>query len=134
MLSGETASGCFPVEAVHMMNSIVREAEAHIDAWGHYDELPKDVTQDDAIAMTRAAKELAHDRKVANVSVLTQTGRTALLMSKVHPRVPIMAFTPHKEVYNYVNLFWGVTPVMIPYKDSLEEIAQWMKPYRPNMA
>lgn len=124
MLSGETASGSFPLESVRMMDSIVREAEAHIDAWGRYDELPKDVTQDDAIAMTRAARELAHDRKVANISVLTQTGRTALLMSKVHPRVPIMAFTPHKRVYNFVNLYWGVTPVVIPFTESLEEIAQ----------
>jgi pyruvate kinase len=124
MLSGETASGNFPVEAVKMMDAIVREAEAHFEDWGHADETPKDVTQDDAIAMTRAAKELAHDRKVVNISVLTQTGRTALLMSKVHPRVPIMAFTPHEEVYNYVNLFWGVTPVMIPFTNSLEEIAQ----------
>lgn len=124
MLSGETASGSFPVEAVQMMDAIVREAEAHIEEWGHIDDQPKDVTQDDAIAMTRAARELAHDRKVANISVLTQTGRTALLMSKVRPRVPIMAFTPHQEVFNYVNLYWGVTPVMIPFTNSLEGIAQ----------
>lgn len=124
MLSGETASGNYPVESVKMMNAIVREAEVHIGTWGHADELPKDVSQDDAISMTRAARELAHDRNVANIAVLTQTGRTALLMSKARARVPIMAFTPHKEVYNLVNLYWGVTPVMIPFTESLEEIVQ----------
>jgi len=124
MLSGETASGLYPLESVKMMDSIVREAEAHMEAWGHTDNLPKDVSQDDAISMTRAAREIAHDRDVTNIAVLTQTGRTALLMSKVHPQVPIMAFTPYKEVFNLVNLYWGVTPVIIPFTESLEEIVQ----------
>ena len=124
MLSGETASGTYPIESVQMMDSIVKEAEKHMDEWGHIAEFPKDALQDDAISMTRAGKELAHDRNVANVAVLTQTGRTALLMSKARPRVPIMAFTPKQSVYNLVNLYWGVIPVLIPFVDSLEEIVQ----------
>jgi len=124
MLSGETASGSYPVESVKMMDSIVREAEAHIEEWGHAVDFPKDSLQDDAIAMTRAARELAHDRKVAACAVLTQSGRTALLMSKARPRVTIMAFTPNENVYNLVNMYWGVTPVLIPFVDSLEEVIQ----------
>jgi pyruvate kinase len=124
MLSGETASGSYPVESVQMMDSIVREAEAHYEEWGHAVDFPKDALQDDAIAMTRAARELAHDRKVSACAVLTQTGRTALLMSKARPRVPIMAFTPHKNVFNLTSLYWGVTPVMVPFVDSLEGVVQ----------
>ena len=124
MLSGETASGSYPVESVQMMNSIVCEAEAHYEEWGQQVDFPRDALQDDAIAMTRAARELAHDRKVASTAVLTQTGRTALLMSKARPRVPIMAFTPNKYVYNLVNMYWGVTPILIPFVDSLEGVVQ----------
>ena len=124
MLSGETASGSYPVESVEMMDSIVREAEAHYEEWGHAVDFPKDALQDDAIALTRAARELAHDRKVCSCAVLTQTGRTALLMSKARPRVPIMAFTPNKYVYNLCSLYWGVTPIIIPFVDSLEGVVQ----------
>ena len=124
MLSGETASGSYPVESVQMMDSIVREAEIHIEEWGHAVDFPKDALQDDAIAMTRVARELAHDRKVSASAVLTQTGRTALLMSKARPRVPIIAFTPNKNIFNLVSMYWGVTPVIIPFIGSLEEVVQ----------
>lgn len=132
MLSGETASGNYPVEAVHMMDCIVREAEEHIDEWGHSSDFPNKVTLDDAIAMTAAARELANDRKVADVAVLTQTGRTALLMSKARPRVPIMAFTPKKSVYNLCSLYWGVIPAVIPFVDSLEKVVQTVDEYMQN--
>ena len=124
MLSGETASGRYPVEAVKMMDCIVREAEAHAEDWGKLKEFPKEALQDDAISMTFAAREIAHDRDVENVAVLTQTGRTALLMSKARPRVPIIAFTPSHSVYNRSNLYWGVIPIVIPFVDSLEGVVQ----------
>jgi pyruvate kinase len=129
MLSGETANGSYPVESVHMMDCIVREAEEHIEEWGRSSDFPKEVTLDDAIAMTGAARELAHDRKVANVAVLTQTGRTALLMSKAKPRVLIMAFTPKESVYNLCSLYWGVIPAIIPFVESLEKVVQTVDEY-----
>jgi pyruvate kinase len=124
MLSGETASGNYPVEAVQMMDCIVREAEEYREVWGRKGDFPREITLDDAISMTRAACELAHDRSVTNVAVLTQTGRTALLMSKARPRVPIMGFTPKENVYNLCSLYWGVIPAMIPFVDSLEKVVQ----------
>lgn len=132
MLSGETANGSYPVESVQMMDCIVREAEEHIDEWGRSSDFPREVTLDDAIAMTAAARELANDRKVANVAVLTQTGRTALLMSKARPRVPIMAFTPKEMVFNLCSLYWGVVPAVIPFVDSLEKVAQTVDEYMQN--
>ena len=124
MLSGETASGNYPVESVEMMDCIVREAEEHMETWGRSGDFPREITLDDAISMTRAARELAHDRSVTNVAVLTQTGRTALLMSKARPRVPIMGFTPKENVYNLCSLYWGVIPAIIPFVDSLEKVVQ----------
>lgn len=121
MLSGETASGAYPVEAVLMMNSIVCEAEKHFSDWGHNNILLDEIS-DDAVSMTRAARELAHDRNVAAIAVFTQTGRTALLMSKSRPTVPIIGLTPLPKTYQRMNLYWGVTPHLVPFANTVEEM------------
>ncbi|MCX6054501.1 MAG: pyruvate kinase [Chloroflexi bacterium] len=122
MLSGETASGDYPIESVKMMDSIVREAEKHSEEWGKCREFPNEVIQDDSLSICNAARELAHDRKVSNIAVFTQSGKTALLMSKARPRVPIMAFTPEIKTLSLSNLYWGVIPVLVPFSNSLEEM------------
>ena len=113
MLSGETASGAYPLEAVQMMDRIVRTAEASFSEWGHYI-TPSIATGDDAASMTRAARELAHDLNVAAIAVFTHTGRTGLLMSKARPRVPILAFTPTPTAFGRMALLWGVIPHLVP--------------------
>jgi pyruvate kinase len=122
MLSGETANGKYPVESVKMMDSIVREAEKHSDEWSHCEEFPKEALKDDALSIANAARELAHDRNVSNIAVFTQSGKTALLMSKARPRVPIMAFTPSESTLALSNIFWGVTPVLVPFANTLEDM------------
>lgn len=129
MLSGETASGSYPVESVKMMDSIVREAEKHKDEWGHVEEYPKEALQDDALVISNAAKTLAHDRNVSNIVVFTQSGKTALLMSKARPRVPILAFTPEPSTMPLLNLYWGVKPIAVPFADSLEEMVASVDAY-----
>ncbi len=121
MLSGETASGAYPLESVTMMARITGEAEAGFSQWGHFN-IPKLDTHDDAASMTRAARELAHDLNVAAIAVFTHTGRTALLMSKARPRVPILAFTPVKETYQRLAMFWGVIPHLVPMSTTLREM------------
>jgi pyruvate kinase len=134
MLSGETAVGKFPVESVEMMDLIISQAEAHLAEWGHWEgDLREEaaglttlgeVTHDDALSITSAARELAHDRNVAAIAVFTQTGRTALLMSKARPRIPILAFTPVKSTYNRLPMMWGVFPYLVPFADSLESMLE----------
>jgi pyruvate kinase len=124
MLSGETASGKYPVEAVKMMDSIVREAEKHTDEWSLSEEFPKEALKDDALSIASAARELAHDRNVTNIAVFTQSGKTALLMSKARPRVPILAYTPVENTMALTNLYWGVTPVLVPFANSLEDMVK----------
>ena len=121
MLSGETASGMYPVESIMMMDRIVREAESNFTDWGHFrrGDAP---TEDDAEAITRAACELAHDLNVAAIAVFTQTGRTALLMSKMRPQVPIYSFTPIPGIINRLAAMWGVKPVNLPFGGSLQEM------------
>jgi pyruvate kinase len=115
MLSGETASGKYPLESVVMMDSIVSEAEAHIAEWGRGANTYEDIKLDNAVAMAKAARELAHDRKVEAIVVFTRT-----LMAKSHPDVPIMAFTPQIRTYNRLGLYWGVIPFLVPYASSVE--------------
>jgi len=120
MLSGETAAGKYPIQSVSMMDGIVREAECHFIEWGHLDEVTLEFKNDDAISISRAARELAHDRDVAAIIVFTQSGRTAQWMSKAKPHVPIYAFTPDEKTYHKLGILWGVTPLLVPHADTLE--------------
>jgi pyruvate kinase len=121
MLSAETAVGDYPVESVALMNRIVHQAEENYAQWGHGQILESD-GHDDAVAIARAARELAKDRDVEAIAVFTRTGRTAILMSKVRPEVPILAFTPVEETFRHLALAWGVTPYRVPWADTMEEM------------
>ncbi len=123
MLSEETAAGEYPVEAVTLMNRIVVQAESSFDSWGHIQEVESD-EHDDAIALTLAARELAHDQDVAAVAVFTRMGRSALFMAKSRPCVPILAFTPEERTYRRLALAWGVQPHIVPFVDTVEEMFQ----------
>ncbi len=125
MLSGETAVGRYPVEAVTLMDRIVRRAEAEFGAWGH-DE-PMEVGRDDATALAFAARELAHDRDVAAIVVFTRTGRSAFLMAKVRPGVPILAFTPEAATYTRLAFAWGVQTHIVPFAESVEKMIGYVE-------
>jgi pyruvate kinase len=130
MLSGETAVGKYPIQAVEMMDAIIRRAEAQLDEWGHWggslgeaastEGFLKEGRHDDALSITRAARELADDRNVAAIAVFTETGRTAQLMAKARPRAPILAFTPVECTFRQLPMLWGVIPFLVPYVDTLE--------------
>ena len=123
MLSGETAVGRYPIKSVEMMSSIICQAEAHMPEWGHADiQLSSDLPHDNAIFITRAANEMARDKDVAAIAVFTQSGRTARLMSKARPGVPIIAFTPVECTYRQMGMIWGVTPHLVPHSETVEEM------------
>ncbi len=123
MLSGETAIGKYPVKTVEMMASIICQSEEHIEDWGKTQfDLTEDCKHDDAVSITRAGRDLAHDQDVAAIAVFTQSGRTARLISKARPTVPILAFTPIPKTYRYISMLWGTTPYLIPHADTLEDM------------
>lgn len=121
MLSGETAMGDYPVESVSMMNRIVCQAEEDYSEWGRGEILDM-ADDDDAVAIVHAARDLAHDRDVEAIAVFTRSGRTAVLMSKTKPLVPILAFTPIEKTYRKLVMAWGVTPYLIPWADTMEDM------------
>jgi len=123
MLSGETAAGKYPVQSVEMMQAIICQAEKNLQQYGHWQgEVPPDIAFDDTYYVCRATRELAHDRNVSAIVVFTQSGRTARVMSKMRPAVPIIAFTPDAKTYQRMNLLWGVHPQLAPHVNSLEEM------------
>jgi len=120
MLSGETAVGEFPVEAVQMMDRIIADAERNLTL-PHPGEA---AIQEDAQATVRAAWALASDRDVAAIAVFTRSGRTAQLMAKARPPVPILAFTPEAETLGRLSLCWGVEPHGVPLVASVEAMLE----------
>ncbi|REG10841.1 pyruvate kinase [Pelolinea submarina] len=124
MLSGESASGKYPLESVLMMDKIACEAEKHMSEWGHAYQPAIGKDQDDSFTIAIAARELAHDREVTCIAVFTQSGRSALLQSKARPQVPILAFTPIEDTYRRLGMNWGVIPHLVPFSNSLEEMIQ----------
>jgi pyruvate kinase len=116
MLSAETASGKYPVEAVHMMARIVFAAEANRQHMNQWDREPfRKLSEVDEFtdALAGAANYAAEQLDAKYIVVFTQTGFAARLMSKFRPKVPIIALTPSNWVARRMNLLWGVQPFVL---------------------
>ena len=108
MLSGETAAGRYPVEAVETMARIVEAAERGQEQASLHAQAPSPTPVPAAVcaAGARAARETGAKVVVA----FTESGTTARLLSKERPTVPIVAYTPHDAVRRRMALYWGVLP------------------------
>ncbi len=110
MLSGETAIGKHPVRTVEAMNTICREAEkgpgSTVEASAAFMERHPTF----ASATAKAAVEAASDLGLGTIVAFTETGNTALLLSKYRPTAEIMAFTPEPSTLRRMALYWGVIP------------------------
>jgi pyruvate kinase len=118
MLSGETAAGDFPVEAVTMMGRIVTETENHRQYQPPIARRRVGHTQ----AVSQAARALADATDVRLIVAFTRSGATAQLISHERPDVPIVAYTPYEHVYRRMALWWGVTPRTCLMRGSTEEL------------
>jgi pyruvate kinase len=121
MLSGETASGKFPLLAVQMMDRIVREAEAgvarHPAPIAHVAQAARPAPFNEVIAAT--ACEAAEVSGASAICCFTLRGETARLLAQYRPRVPIIAFSPDQSIRRRLALYWGVVPrVMEPVKNA----------------
>ena len=127
MLSAETATGKFPVEAVKAMVRIAEEIErSHIiDSGPHYD-IPLETREEDVATPTEWAIAAATVEAVRRVQApllvtITQTGFTARVVSSFRPPVPILALTDDEGTYHQLALVWGVIPVLCPAELDFEE-------------
>jgi pyruvate kinase len=116
MLSGETASGKFPLETLKMMDSILRETEAYqFFAWGGLFKKRTGFRRDELLnAIGAATAQISRDLKVRCISVLTRSGRTARVVSADRPAAPVFALTYSDKVARRLNLLWGVYPIVVP--------------------
>jgi len=125
MLSEETATGNYPIEAVRYMVRIVAEAEKTVPHDGYLKMLPEKEISD---SITYAACVLADHLEAAVILAPTQSGRTARHISRYRPKQPIIAFTPTQKTMRQLSLFRGVYPCLIrDYKnrdDIIEIVAE----------
>jgi pyruvate kinase len=120
MLSGETASGKYPIESVEMMARVILQTEA-----SHYDDvIPRrdSVAKSTEEAITEVASILARDVKAKLILVASMSGDTARLLSRYRPELPIAAATSDARVQYQMNLSWNVRPFLLPRCSSVEEL------------
>jgi len=112
MLSAESASGKFPIEAVTMMDRIIAQTEAdpHYRAAIDASHTPPGANTADAIGW--AARSVAGLLDVAAMVAYTSSGSSALRMARERPRAPIIGITPRRETARRLALVWGVNPVI----------------------
>jgi pyruvate kinase len=123
MLSGETATGQFPIEAVQMMARIAEAAEAS-GRHGDIYTIAAAGAQASSVAnaISAAACAIVQTLPVRAIGAFTMSGSTAHLVAHLRPTVPILAFTPNEMVYHRLNLVWGVTPIICDYVDRLDAL------------
>lgn len=124
MLSGETASGSYPLEAVNTMARIAEATEASLD-YGtlsamHMQEEKTNSTD----AISRATVQIADEIKADVIVTITSSGFTARNISKYRPRVPVVAITTDERQLRKLQLFWGVNAIMGPYSDNTDEMME----------
>jgi pyruvate kinase len=124
MLSGESAAGKYPREAVAMMARIVTEAEANL-----FDPLLPEHRRARQLSITETICEsMAHaarDLNVRAIAIFTETANTARILSKYRPAADIYAFTASEAVCNRMNLLWGVMPLRCPANLTAAQMAEF---------
>ncbi|TXD37628.1 pyruvate kinase [Lujinxingia vulgaris] len=124
MLSGETAAGRYPIEAVRMMSSIIEEVER--SPRFHSLPEPRSISHLKTFpnAVARAAAIAADELSVSGLVVLTTSGATARLMMTYRPTNTIIACTPSEQVYRQMALYWGVEPYLLEMSQSTDLMLQ----------
>jgi pyruvate kinase len=114
MLSAETAAGKYPVEAVEMMDAILREVEAYQWAHGRFSLKSVNIKREELQnAIGIATSQLSRDLKTRCIAVLTRSGKTARIVSSDKPASPVFALSGSEKVVRQLNLMWGVVPFHI---------------------
>ena len=120
MLSGETASGSYPIEAVQTMSRIAEAAEKDIDYRRRFMGRPDEVNADITTAISHSTCMVAQDIGAKAIVTVTMSGFTARRISKYKPTCPIVACAVSEPTACQMNLLFGVVPLNIPQQDNEE--------------
>lgn len=120
MLSGETASGRYPVRSVEVLDAIIRDAESMTPPWGSRGDDRANV--DHTRALSEAAVTLARRSGAHAIVAVTREGQTARLLSAARPQAIILAATDNEEVARRLNLWRGVVPMVCDLQGDIEDV------------
>ena len=120
MLSGETASGKYPVGSVKIMNKILMRTEENLREWQRTPKIFFNCGEI-ADAVSRAARDISETVCAAAILSLTRSGATARMVSKYRPDCPVIALTPSFSTWRELALLWGVYPLICPFTTDVEE-------------
>lgn len=122
MLSGETANGSYPVEALKTMVKIATRAEADIDYKKRFRMLEATQSPDITDAISRATVTTAHELNAKIIITVTTSGKTARMISRYRPECPIICCTIDPIVCRQLNMAWGVTPLLMDVEHDTFEL------------
>lgn len=125
MLSGESAAGRHPVEAVRTMANIAVNAENTINYYEKYVDNSADMEPNLKNAICASAYNAAKYLDAKAIVVLTRSGATANILSHFHPECPVIAATISERGRNQLNLVWGITPVAAENLDSADKFVEY---------
>ena len=120
MLSGETAAGKYPIEALKTMVKIAVRTEADVDYNKQFSTSSKDHATNVTTAISHATCMTAIDLNAKAIIAVTRSGNTARMVSKYRPGCQIIACTPDERTWRQMNLIWGVTPLLTKEEYSME--------------
>ena len=112
MLSGETAAGKYPVEAIRTMHSLALTTEACLDEYGYLQKIPFHSANVVTEAISGAVATMAKDLEASAIISLSETGFTSRLISKHRPECPIVSITGSERAARRLSMNWGVAPVL----------------------
>lgn len=122
MLSGETAAGLYPVEALKTMVKIAARTEEDINYASRMKKRSIMSNPDITNAIAHATCTTAMDLNAAAIVTVSNSGRTARMVSKYRPNCPIIGCSVHESVCRQLNLSWGVTPILVKYQETSDEL------------
>jgi len=122
MLSGETAAGLYPVEAVKVMDCVARDVEKEPALKSRYTSSSESATLQQNLpdAIGQAACQAAENVGAAAILAFTQTGSTAALIAKYQPSLPIIAVTPNQQVKSRLAIYRGVSSILVDIQGDTE--------------
>lgn len=121
MLSAETAMGEYPVQAVATMAAIARTTEVHLDYEHMLEEGLRSHSGSITDAISQGVAEIAADLNAAAILCSTTSGHTARMVSRMRPRMQIIAATASQATFNRLPLIWGVRPLLVPATTNTDE-------------
>ena len=123
MLSGESAVGDYPIQAVKMLANIATDIEPEISFINHPPH-----NRDKAHALAEAINAVDKVLNLQCIVAFTETGYSAKLAAAERPNVPVVALTPHLKTYHRLNLVWGVRPILFEYQHThIENLIKQME-------